>query len=246
MLTAVGPAPFSDRINRGRRADWDTLQYVSALLCEVAPELASLVGAGVSVEPLIEDLASLLAVSLHEFDAALISLALGGDYQPARKVVEALVSRTDRLTTRAAIIAPSAAAELALTGGSISLPLGGGLPSWRSATTVLVLLHRATPEAAKIVLRANRGELCDGFAYRQANGGDGAQRFLQVARAVDCESLLEAMRSLDVNLAKNCWSERAKGSSHEKAVLRAFLSLALEAGGPVSALAAAIEELVVT
>lgn len=246
ILTSVGPEPFSNRISRARRSDWDTIQHVVSLLREVVPELAPRIAAGISVEPLMDDLGKILQASLHEFDAVLFSLAFGEDYQPARKVVEALRPRMDRLTLKAVIIAPVVAAELVLAGGSIPLELGGRLPSWAAARAALMNLHGASPQAAKLVLQASRGDLSDGFAYRQANGGDGASKFLRVASAVDRETLLEAMRKLDVNLARDCWSKRAKGGSEERAVLREFLSLALEAGGPASNLATAIQGLTET
>ena len=237
IFESVGAGALAGAFNAAQRRDWFGLDTLAALIREASADLATAVAAQVDVEPMLPTFVEMAAEGEFEIDHVLDALALDERHEPAATVVRRVCAPRGRLGWRAAVIAPDVAVEVLLSGGSVDLPLGGGLPSWDKATAVLGSVYEVDEHAARALLRAHADALSDSFLFRQANGGEGASTFLKCVLQLDRATVIAAMQRMPVAPARSTWQERAKGSPEVRAVLREFIAIARDAGGDVAALA---------
>lgn len=235
ILREVGSVHLAKAYQEASRRDWHELHSLSALVRDVAPDLAKEISKLLDVGPLLP---TFTLMDAYEIEDVLIALALGDGWEPAATVARTVCAQTGRMSWRAAALAPEAAAQVVGAGGAVILTLSGGLPGWTESAAALAKVYEKNPEAARAILRAYVVELADGFLYRQANGGAGALMFLEVASTVDDESVVAAMRALDLAPARAFWSDCAHGKEEERSVLRAFIAIAERTGGDAAQLAA--------
>jgi hypothetical protein len=240
IFEGVGTDSLAEQLSNSERRDWNPWQSVSALLRSSAPQLASAVGKKVDLSRLIPHVTDAIASSMYDVDCLLSALLLNGN-EPAATLIREVLSPQRKMNWRAALIAPESAVEVINAGVTFPMELGGGLPRWDVALSLLAHIGVLDAEAARSLFRANVADLADGLLYRQANGGEGAVPFVNTAMEFDRDIVLDGFRRIEVDAARRCWRDRLQGSSDELAAVKAFLAIAKEAGGAIGAMAAELE-----
>lgn len=240
LFSAVGGAPFAASIATAKPRHWHVLAQVVPLLRELVPDVAEYVATGLDEASLVRRAAELAAESRGNLDEVLLTLYLTKDLQPASRVAEQVCVPLNRMTVRAACLAPKAAAKIVRSNGTVDLELKGGLPNWELAFIAVAAMYQADAPAAPILLRTNLAQLADAFVYQHAKGGEGARRFIDAVRELDASVLTEAMQLVDIDQARKCWPDRARGTAEERTVLSRLLAIATSAGGRPAELASAI------
>jgi hypothetical protein len=237
ICDGAGVEALANAFNATARRDWNGLDFLAAFVRAAAPALAAELSTRINVRPMLELFGEMARSGPYEVDHVLVALAFGEEYEPAATVVREAYLPAGRLTARAAAIAPASAVAYIRSGGDIDLGLAGGLPDWGFAAAVLARVHEVDEDCARILLRGQVVPLADGLAYRQANGGEDASVFLQVAAQIDRAAVIDAFRSVDVELARDKWTQRSAGTSDEQATMAELLSWAVDVGGEIAALA---------
>lgn len=237
ILEGVGAESFASQLSQAPRRDWNTWRNFSEVLRHATPHLANAVGRTLDLARLV-DTARAELVSICEVDELVVALALTDHLEPGATLVRRVSETQKRMTWRMAYVAPDAASRVIEHGITFELDLGGGLPRWAPAAKILLEIRTLSVANARALLHANLNGLSDGLLYRQADGGEGAIGFLQVALEVAEDVVLEAFRRVDVENARATWPLRINGSDEQRATMREITRIAKQAGGPIAALAA--------
>jgi hypothetical protein len=243
ILGGVGSERIAEIITTARPRDWSILLHLAQMAREAAPALARDVARAVDIGRVLERLGDVTRWSVDSLDQFLVCIALDEDNEPASTVIANIGSALASLSGKAAYLSPRTAARMINSGRGVSLQLGGGLPQWTLGAAILGRVHDFDPAAARAILRQNLHALSDSYLFRQSNGGEFALEFLDVARQIDGDAIVEAMRATDPPLAERFWVERAHGGAKERATLRCLLELADEAGGAIADVSARVRAL---
>jgi nucleoside phosphorylase len=242
-FNAVGKEELARQLSNSSRRDWNAWSHVAALLREGVPELAEEVGKSVQLDRLLELASNALSDSPFDVEELLRALLLSEGNEPAASLVRGVYVPRNRMSWLAACIAPDAAVSVIKAGKEFSLSLAGGLPRWSVATEILAEIQKLDATAAHRLLVANLGEVTDGLVLRQSDSVKGVDMFLATASSIAPRRVLEAVRAVDLDLARKHWPQRLAGKEAPHGEMMAVISLAIEAGGGVAIVGADLASL---
>lgn len=178
---------------------------------------------------------------MEKIEHLVVSLGHGPDREPARSWVRRHRDEIQRMPTRIVPVAPEIAREVLARGGQIVLDVQGGL-RWGWCAEALTALVGADRNSAIAVVESSRTEVLEGMLLRQANMVEGLGDFVRALDEVDPNLLVELLRDVDAEAARQHWSERLKGSDEETEAVHLLINRSLQSSGPIRVVAEILGE----